>query len=451
MEKLIIHSYKTNWGSQLMDNFLNQILQEFSIAEGELEIGGVPSSLLATDFGTPLFVYDRGILESQWKLLRRTFPPEFGIYYSVKANPSRAVIQFFLAKGCGLEIASSGEFFQAIDAGCSPLDILFAGPGKSVSDLELVLSKNIGEIHAESFVEIERIGDISKKLGVTAKVAIRVNPNHQAQGGAMRMGGKPTQFGIDEELLDRALETIENTPHIEFQGIHLFSGTQILDHMVLLNQYRKGIELASSISSQLQRPLQTVDFGGGLGIPYFANDHALDMGALQYGLLDLMAQVRSDKNFEGTRFLIEPGRYLVGNAGVYIARVIDIKVSRNKTFVVIDGGMNHHLAASGNLGQVIKRNFPIAVLNKFNQPAEEVVNIVGPLCTPLDTIARDIRIPVPQIGDLIGVFQSGAYGRTSSPMSFLSHCSPPEVLIENGIPRLIRRRGTIDDLFIDMQ
>ena len=175
------------------------------------------------------------------------------------------------------------------------------------------------------------------------------------------------------------------------------------------------------------------------------------MGALQYGLLDLMAQVRSDKNFEGTRFLIEPGRYLVGNAGVYIARVIDIKVSRNKTFVVIDGGMNHHLAASGNLGQVIKRNFPIAVLTKFNQPAEEVVNIVGPLCTPLDTIARDIRIPVPQIGDLIGVFQSGAYGRTSSLMSFLSHCSPPEVLIENGIPRLIRRRGTIDDLFIDMQ
>jgi diaminopimelate decarboxylase len=434
-----------------MDNLLNRILQKFSIAGGELEIGGVSSSLLATDFGTPLFVYDREILESKWKLLRTTFPPEFGICYSVKANPTRAFLQFFLAKGCGLEIASSGEFFQAIDAGCSPLDILFAGPGKSVSDLELVLGKNIGEIHAESFVEIERIGDISKKLGVTANVAIRVNPNQQAQGGAMRMGGKPTQFGIDEELLDSALEKIGNTPHVEFRGIHLFSGTQILDHMVLLSQYRKGVELARSIANHLQRPLQTVDFGGGLGIPYFAKDNALDMGALQNGLSDLMAQVRSDKNFEGTRFLIEPGRYLVGDAGVYIARVIDIKVSRNKKFVVIDGGMNHHLAASGNLGQVIKRNFPVAVLTQFNQPAEEVVNIVGPLCTPLDTIARDIRIPVPQIGDLIGVFQSGAYGRTSSPMSFLSHCSPPEVLIENGTPRLIRRRGTIDDLFIDMQ
>jgi diaminopimelate decarboxylase len=434
-----------------MDNLLNGILQNFSITGGELKIGGVPSSLLARDFGTPLFVYDKEIFESKWKLLRTTFPQEFGICYSVKANPNRAFIQFFLTKGCGLEIASSGEFFQAIDAGCAPLDILFAGPGKSVSDLELVLANNIGEIHAESFLEIERIGDISKKLGVTANVAIRVNPNQQAQGGAMRMGGKPTQFGIDEELLDRALEKTRNTPHIKFRGIHLFSGTQILDHMVLLSQYVKGVELARSIAKDLQRPLQTVDFGGGLGIPYFTDDNALDMGALQKGLSDLMAQVRSDVNFEGTQFLIEPGRYLVGDAGVYIARVIDIKVSRNKKFVVIDGGMNHHLAASGNLGQVIKRNFPVAVLNKFNQPTEEVVNIVGPLCTPLDTIARDIRIPVPQLGDLVGVFQSGAYARTSSPMSFLSHCSPPEVLIENGTPRLIRRRGTIDDLFIDIQ
>ncbi|MCA9422924.1 MAG: hypothetical protein KC592_18035, partial [Nitrospira sp.] len=325
-----------------MDNLLNRILQNFSIAGGELEIGGVSCSLLAKDFGTPLFVYDRGILESKWKLLRTTFPPEFAICYSVKANPTRAFIQFFLAKGCGLEIASSGEFFRAIDAGCSPMDILFAGPGKSVSDLELVLGKNIGEIHAESFVEIERIGDISKKLGVTARVAIRINPNDQAQGGAMRMGGKPTQFGIDEELLDSALEKIGNIPHVEFRGIHLFSGTQILDPMVLLSQYGKGLELARSIAKDLKRPLQTVDFGGGLGIPYFANEHYLDMGALQNGISDLMAQVRSDKNFEGTRFLIEPGRYLVGDAGVYIARVTDIKVSRNKKFVVIDGGMNHH-------------------------------------------------------------------------------------------------------------
>ena len=434
-----------------MEDLLNRILENYSIAEGELKIGGVSSSLLATDFGTPLFVYDKNILESKWEILRKTFPAEFDICYSVKANPTRALLKFFIAKGSGLEIASSGEFFQAIDAGCSPQDILFAGPGKTVSELELVLGENIGEIHAESLVEIERIRNISKRLGVTASVAIRVNPNQQAQGGAMRMGGKPTQFGIDEESLDGVLEYVENSPHFKFRGIHLFSGTQILDHVVLLSQYKKGIELAGSIAKHLQRPLQTVDFGGGLGIPYFAKDRHLDMRALQNELLDLMSMVRSNAKFEGTRFLIEPGRYLVGDAGMYISSVIDIKVSRNKKFVVIDGGMNHHLAASGNLGQVIKRNFPIAILNKFDQPAEEVVDIVGPLCTPLDTIARDIHIPVPQLGDLVGVFQSGAYGRTSSPMSFLSHCSPPEVLIENGSPRLIRRRGTFHDLFIDMQ
>jgi len=246
------------------------------------------------------------------------------------------------------------------------------------------------------------------------------------------------------------LDRVVTDPYIEFRGIHLFSGTQILDHAVLLRQYRCGIEIARRVAARIKGPIKTVDFGGGLGIPYFADDQELSMEALGDGLAELMADTRQDPVFQGTQFIIEPGRYLVGEAGVYISQVIDVKVSRGKKFAIVDGGMNHHLAASGNLGQVIKRNFPVAVVNKLNEVPQENIDIVGPLCTPLDVLARNILVPSVTVGDLIGVFQSGAYARTASPLGFLSHPTPPELLVYNGEVRLIRRRGTFDDQLADV-
>ena len=433
-----------------MDHVESLVQKYFGVVEGMLQVGGVPISRIVEQFGTPLFVYDASVLDKKWDLLRRTLPDCFAIYYSVKANPNRSIIRYFLGRGAGLEVASGGEFHQAVQAGCAPGDILFAGPGKTEAELEQVLKSGIGEIHIESIVEAERVSAISRRLGVIAQTSLRINPSGEAQGGAMRMGGKPAAFGVDEEQSETLIDRLMSDTSINFRGIHIFAGTQILDDTILIAQYRKGIELAKKVSMKIGRPLHTVDFGGGLGIPYFPQEHELNMDRLAEHLGELMATVQADPFFAGTRFIVEPGRFLVGESGIYVTRVTDVKVSRGKTFVILDGGMNHHLAASGNLGQVIKRNFPAAVFNRLQQTPENIVDLVGPLCTPLDTLARDLKLPRIEVGDVVGIFQSGAYGRTSSPLGFLGHPTPAEVLVQKGQVGLIRRRGTYDELTSDM-
>jgi diaminopimelate decarboxylase len=426
------------------------ITRHFSADSGVLVFGKhVRVDSIVAQFGTPVFVYDSIVLDNKLAVLRETLPKEFSISYSVKANPCQAILKHFLKGGCGLEIASGGEFYQAQEAGCAAEHIVFAGPGKTEEELEFVLSNGIGEIHAESLLEIDRVAKISERLGLVANVAIRVNPTGEALGGAMRMGGQATPFGVDEEILDSVVPHIQANPFLEFRGIHLFSGTQILDHTVLVAQYRKGIAIAREIVKKINRPLHTIDFGGGWGIPYFGKELELDTTKLAEGLEVLMTEVRHDQAFTGTQFMVEPGRFLVGEAGVYVTQITDIKVSRGKKFLIVDGGMHQHLAASGNFGQVIKKNFPVCILNKLTLNAEETVDVVGPLCTPLDVLARKVQVPQVDVGDLVGVLQSGAYGRTSSPLQFLSHCSPPEVLVENREVRMVRRRGTYEDMVGD--
>lgn len=432
-----------------MDRVVSLIEKHFASRNRELWIGGTAVSSLVESYGTPQFVYDRSVIEKTWGLLRRAFPPEFSIYYSAKANPNQTILRCFLDQGAGIEIASAGEFLQARNSGCPPDKILFAGPGKTEAELEIVLKEGIGEIHLESRLEVERAAGIAHRLGLCARVALRVNPSSEAEGGAMRMGGRPAPFGVDEESLDEILERILALPSLDFRGIHIFAGTQILDFQVLLSQYQKGLDIGRRVAGRLGRPLHTIDFGGGLGIPYFQNEQDLETDRLQEGLEHLMATVRGDRLFAGTRFLIEPGRYLVGESGIYLTRVSDVKLSRGKKFLIVDGGMHHHLAASGNLGQTIKRNYPVAVLNKLDQASEETVDIVGSLCTPLDVLARGVGLPRADVGDLIGIFQSGAYARSASPLGFLSHSSPPEVWVDGNTCRLIRRRGETADYLRD--
>jgi diaminopimelate decarboxylase len=417
----------------------------FEGSENDLQVGGLAIADIVAAYGTPLYIYDAQIMAKKWAILRSTLPPEFSIYYSVKANPNLTVLRFFLALGCGLEVASIGEFQRALQAGCSPQNILFAGPGKTEAELEQVLKHGIGEIHIESFLELERVSNISRNLGQPARVAVRVNPTEEAQGGAMQMGGKPLPFGIDEECLDELLDQLLPDPFLEFQGIHLFVGTQILDHEVLVAQYRKGLAIARQVAKRQQQPLKTIDLGGGLGIPYFTNEQKLDMVLLKQDLEQLMIEIKLDPLLAGTQFMVEPGRFLVAEAGIYVVQIQDIKVSRGKTFLVTDGGLHQHLTASGNLGQVIRRNFPVALLNQLNVPPAETVDVVGPLCTPLDVLARSMPLPKANIGDLIGVFQSGAYARSASPLGFLSHPAPPEIWVENGQTSVICPRGAYDD------
>jgi diaminopimelate decarboxylase len=427
-----------------MVNRVSQIVaRRFPDSRAVLVIGGVPIRVLAEAYGTPFFVYDRAIFDAQVEALRAALPTRFRLFYSIKANPHPAVVKNFLLQGCGLEVASAGEFRTALEAGCSPNEVLFAGPGKTEAELEFALSRGIGEIHLESLLEAKRVASIARRLGVGARVAIRVNPAGEAEGGAMRMGGRPAPFGIDEEMLEAAIAATSREPELDFTGIHLFAGTQILDADTLISQYRHGLDIARRAAGFAKRSPRTLDFGGGLGIPYFAHEEQLDLARLREGLESLFSEIQGDPVFAQTRFLVEPGRFLTAEAGVYVTRVNDVKVSRGKKFLVVDGGMNHHLAASGNLGQAIKRNYPVALLGKLDCPNTERVDVVGPLCTPLDTVARNVDLPQGEVGDLFGIFQSGAYGRSASPLGFLSHPAPPEIWVDAGKHILVTERGSI--------
>jgi diaminopimelate decarboxylase len=426
------------------------VSRNFSVSDGELVVSGIPISSLTNKYGTPAFVYDRHCIDAKLDGLRGALPSRFNIYYSVKANPNLAVLSHFLHRGCGLEIASEGEFYRALQAGCPAEKILFAGPGKTERELETVLSRGIGEIHMESLTEAKRISTISRRLDIRAKVALRVNPAGEAEGGAMRMGGRAAPFGIDEESLDDVLNVVLADAGLDFRGLHIFAGTQNLDAASLASQYRHGLKIAKRVVHRMGHPLQTLDFGGGLGIPYFPQETELDLARLRTELEALFSPLENDPDFEGTQFLVEPGRFLVGEAGIYVAKINDIKVSRGKKFLIVDGGMNHHLSASGNLGQTIKRNFPVALLNKLDAAGEEPVDVVGPLCTPLDTLVRGASLPHAEIGDLFGIFQSGAYARSASPLEFLSHRAPPEIWVDEGQELLITARGGLSEEEYDL-
>ncbi|HUG61860.1 MAG TPA: type III PLP-dependent enzyme, partial [Methylomirabilota bacterium] len=288
---------------------------------------------------------------------------------------------------------------------------------------------------------------VAAEAGRVQAVSIRINPVAAAGGGAMRMGGKPTAFGFDEEDLEAVVRAVEGQASLALDGVHMFAGTQILDADVLALQWRHGLAIASRVAALVGRPLAAIDLGGGLGIPYHPGDAPLDLSRIRAAVPDLDAMRRADPGIASARVVVEPGRYLVGAAGVYIARVTATKVSRGRRFAVTDGGMHHHLAASGNLGQVIKRDYPVVAANRMDEPEGAALTVVGPLCTPLDVLARQGALPDLGPGDLVAVLQSGAYGLTASPVGFLSHDTPAEVLVDNGRHGLIRRRARADERF----
>lgn len=421
------------------------IRRHFGVGSGELLVGGLPIGAIVERFGTPLFVYDLGVVRQQVERLRAVLPRGFSLCYSVKANPNPAILRWFVAHGLGLEIASSGELEQALAAGGPPEEILFAGPGKTEAELRHAVAAGVGEIHLESLTEARRLDRIARQAGRKVRVALRVNPAADVEGGGMRMGARAVPFGIDEDQLEPVIAAVLDASFLDLVGLHLFVGTQILHHDVLLRQYAEALQIARRLSERIGRPLQTIDLGGGLGVPYFANDAWLDVEALGAGLKRFAEDAAGDARLAGARFVLEPGRFLVAESGVYVCRVNDVKSSRGKVFAVTDGGMHHHLAASGNLGQTIKRNFPLALLNRLDQPCAGPVDVVGPLCTPLDMLGRAVDLPPVQVDDLIGVFQSGAYGLTASPAGFLSRPTPAEVVVDGGAAHLVRAAGAPSD------
>ena len=422
------------------------VAEHFAVRDGRLIAGGTAVSELAERYGTPLFVYDAGVMRKSFTRLSEAVAGFAEIYFSIKANPNPAVAAIFVAQGAGIEIASAGEYARARRAGAAPHRILFAGPGKRDDELDYVIAGGIGEIHLESFEEIAQVETIAARRGVRVPVSVRINPVAAAQGGAMRMGGKPAPFGFDEEQIGDVLAALAKTSHLDFCGVHLFAGTQILDADVLLAQWRHGIGVAAGIARQAGKPLRSIDLGGGLGIPYYSGDGVLDLARLRAGVPALRQALSDEPQLRDARVVVEPGRFLAGPSGLYVARVIASKTSRGQRFLITDGGMHHHLAASGNLGQVIKRDYPVVAPDRMAATDLSPCSVVGPLCTPLDTLARKTDMPDLKAGDLIAVMQSGAYGLSASPSGFLSHPQPAEIVVGDGQAIVVRERERLEPL-----
>lgn len=394
---------------------------------GELLVGGVPLSRLAQRVGsTPFFAYDRELLTQRVARLRAAMPDDLEISYAVKANPMPALVQHLSRVVDSLDVASGAEMRLALDTPTPPGMVSFAGPGKSVAELSQAVAAGV-VVEVESPLEVDRITAIGEETGIRPVVALRLNPDFEVKGSGMRMGGGAQQFGVDVEEAPRLLKEME-TRGLDLRGFHVFAGSQNLHADILAEAQRRTVDLVLRMADEMSEEPTYVNLGGGLGIPYYEKDRALDLGAVGDNLEHLMRTLVRPR-LPDARVLLELGRYIVGEAGVYVTRVVDRKESRGTTFLVVDGGMHHQLAASGNFGQVIRRNYPIAVGTRMDQGADETVQVVGCLCTPLDLLGDKVRLPRGEVGDLVVLFQAGAYGHTASPTAFLSHPAPLEVLV----------------------
>jgi diaminopimelate decarboxylase len=390
-------------------------------------VGGVALERLAARVGsTPFFAYDRALIGERVGLLRAVLPADLDLSYAVKANPMPAVVHHLRGLVDSFDVASAAEMLVALDTGMPADRVSFAGPGKTPAELSQAVAAGV-TIEMESRSEAERIAMIGERLGIRPRVAVRVNPDFQVKRSGMRMGGGPQQFGVDAEKVPALLRELEHAD-LELLGFHIFAGSQNLDAEILCEAQRNTVELALRLADSAPAPVRYLNLGGGFGIPYFDRDRPLDLEPIGANLERLLDE-RIRPALPEARAVIELGRYLVGEAGFYVTRVVDKKESRGRTFLVVDGGMHHQLAASGNFGQTIRRNFPVAIANGRDDRAGETVNVVGCLCTPLDLLADGVSLPPADVGDLVVVFQAGAYGLTASPTAFLSHPAPVEVLV----------------------
>lgn len=393
--------------------------------DGELSIGGTPARALVAENGSPLFVYDRGLLHSRIQALRAVMPPQLHIHYAMKANPFAPLLAEMVSLVDGIDIASGGELVMALQAGADAEQISFAGPGKR--DEELLSAMQVGvTINIESPNECERALAIAASEGLQPHLAARVNPDFDLKGSGMKMGGGAKQFGMDVDLVAASVQKILDAG-AHWRGFHIFAGSQALKAEAIIETQAQTIALAARLAEQIGHRPEHVNLGGGFGIPYFPGDKPVDIGQVGTALkqqLSALPEILSE-----TQFAVELGRYLVGEAGVYLTRIIDRKTSQGETFLVTDGGLHHQLAASGNFGTVIRRNYPAAIATRYGMPSQEIVSIVGCLCTPLDLLSDHVEMPKAEVGDIVAIFCAGAYGATASPANFLGQGPAKEILI----------------------
>ncbi len=402
------------------------IPQGYDDKDGELLIGGEKASELVDQHGSPLFIYSKDQLDKRFAGLRNAMPEQLHIHYAMKANPFAPLLSHMVSLADGIDIASGGELEMAIKAGAKPNHISFAGPGKRGEELLQAIRTGV-TINIESPTECDRVLKISDREDVQPRMAVRVNPDFDLKGSGMKMGGGAKPFGMDVELVCPTVDRIVNAGAL-WRGFHIFAGSQALKADAIIETQQQTIKLAARLADAIGKAPDHVNLGGGFGIPYFPGDEQLDAGQIGEALRAELANL--PKILANTQFAIELGRYLVGEAGVYLTKVVDRKVSQSQTFLVTDGGLHHQLAASGNFGTVVRRNYPAAIASKYTTETQEVVSIVGCLCTPLDRLNDNVEMPKAEVGDIVAVFCAGAYGASASPANFLGQGPAKEILVD---------------------
>jgi diaminopimelate decarboxylase len=405
---------------------LGPIPAGFAAIDGELAIGGRAASDLVDEAGaTPLFIYSADMIRGRVADLRAALPDRLLIHYAMKANPYAPILELMGTLVDGFDIASQGELVMALAAGLPAQKISFAGPGKRGAELAAAIVAGV-TLNLESENEARRALAIADEYGVTPRLAIRVNPDFELRGSGMKMGGGAKPFGLDAERVP-ALAREVIAAGAEWRGLHIFTGSQALDAGAIIETQANVLSLAAELAEKIGAPLPHLNMGGGFGIPYFHGDEPLDVTAVGAALGERFAALPDA--LTSTEVVIELGRYLVGEAGVYLARIVDRKLSHGTVYLITDGGLHHQLAASGNFGTVVRRNYPAAIASKFTAPPSEEANIVGCLCTPLDRLADQALLPRADVGDLVSIFCAGAYGATASPAAFLGQGPAREMLV----------------------
>ena len=401
-------------------------VEEFEVVDNCLVVGKKKIPAIAEEVGrTPFYAYDGALISKRIEFLRRSMPDELQIHYAVKANPMPDVVNLIGPKVDGLDVASEKEMHLALDAGVPASEISFAGPGKRFDELREAIRAGI-VVTLESRTEMLRVVELGRELGIMPHVGVRVNPDFELRTSGMKMSGGAKQFGVDAEVVPNLLRELSGYD-VDFAGFHIFCGSQNLQEDAIIEAQERTVALALRLTTDAPSEPRFINIGGGFGIPYFPGDQPLSLDRIGECLRTQLGIVRG--TLPDTKVVVELGRYIVGEAGVYVCRVIDRKVSRGSTFLVTDGGLHHHLAASGNFGQIIRKNYPVLVGNRVFSDETETQTVVGPLCTPLDLLGDRMELAPADVDDFIVVLQSGAYGYSASPLNFLSHPYPEEVLL----------------------
>ena len=411
------------------------------VCEGnEFAIDGIGISEIVKIHPTPFYLYSAQVIRSNFECLRANLPG-FDIFYSFKANPSLRICRILRELGSGADISSRGELAAALYVGFSPDDIAFVGPGKSRDEIEQAIASGIFAIVVESTDELELVDEIARQKGRSVRILLRINTLEEPISPEMMVGG-PSKFGFDEEVVVDEVGSKKLT-NARIEGIHVYSASQVLDANFISKHIDYVADLALRLASEIGFDLRCVDFGGGFGVPY-GDESPLNLDPIRVAA-ERARRVLLGKH-EGCRLIFEIGRYVVAEAGVFVTRVLRVKRSRGKQFVITDAGMNHFTRPV-----LMRARHPIRILNKISEPPRVTCDVVGPICTPVDVSGRDVNLPEPEPGDLIGIFNAGAYGYSMSALNFMSLGFPAEIIVDQGKVEIMRKARSASDSFGDQK